>query len=429
MRQSTSFQRLGLACLAMLLLTVSALAQEETIGQEGSGETVPALDRLVLKSGNEIRGQIINPAVVQDGRTYVLFRTENGGLLKLEKGSVVRRAYPADDVVRDYHEKLRALDDTTDAHWAMYQWLSRQKGGASRFKHEREGHLRRIIELDPTDEKALNLLDYQNLNGRWIDKDLLHSYHGYVSEGGKWMPELQFQVNQRAEEQRQAKGDRNGQLKKWARYVLGKENPSVVQQQLFALVDADSLDLVDKMMKGENRPDVRRMMIEAIGRVPSSFAQSLLVRNALLDPELKVRERAVVMLEQPHYVPFRTTSIAAGYLAHPDNVVVRRTCRLIGFMGADNGPYYLTRSLVTQHKMATGNQPGRTKGSFSNDGNLQSFGVGGGPAQKVVSVENDEALDALRNYSGKDYGFDVSRWKAWFIENHVITEDDLRRDD
>ncbi|MCH2183721.1 MAG: hypothetical protein MK108_17115 [Mariniblastus sp.] len=426
MKRSTSIKHWGPLCLLGLVLACPVRGQDESeVVEDGPP---PALDRLVLKSGSEIRGQILKE-VVQEGKTYVLFRTANGGLLKLEKGSVVRRAYPADELLREYHQKVNDLQDTTDSHWAMYQWLSRQKGGASRFKHERDGHLRRIIELDPTDEKALNLLDFQNLNGRWIDKDLLHSYHGYVSEGGKWMPELQSQINQRVEQQRQAKGDRNGELKRWARYVLGKENPSVVQQQLFALVDPQSLDLIDKMMKNEKRPDVRRLMVEAIGRIPSTHAQALLVQYAIMDAETKVRERAVVMLEQEHYGRFQTTSMAARYLASPDNGVIRRTCRLIGFMGADNGAYYLTQALVTQHKTATGNQPGRTQGSFSNSGDLQSFGVGGGPAQKVVSVENQEALDALRNYSGQDYGFDVNRWKAWLIENHVVTETDLRRDD
>ena len=209
---------------------------------------------------------------------------------------------------------------------------------------------------------------------------------------------------------------------------MGNENPSVVEKQLYALVDADSLDLVAKMMGEEKRPDVRRLFVEAIGRLPTSYAQSLLVKYAIVDGEAKVRDRAITMLQQPHYEPFQSTTIAAAYLASPEDLVVRRTARLIGILGADNGPFYLKQVLVTTHKTATGNQPGRTQGSFSNSGDLQSFGAGGGPTHKLVEVQNHEALDALRIYSGQDFGFDVNRWKKWFIENHMTTEEDIRRD-
>ncbi len=424
MKPSSSMKLLGSVILSALIMTAAGVCQDPS---DDGDPPSHALDKLLLKSGAEIRGQILQE-VTQEGRTYVLFRTENGGLLKLERGQVVRRSYPAEPIEKEYHAKVTDLPDNTDSHWTMYQWLSRQKGGAVRFKHERDFHLRRIIELDPTDERALNLLDFQNLDGQWVDKDLLHAYHGYVSDGGKWMPQLQLQVNQRAEQKKQAKGDRNGELKRWNRYVLGNENPSVVQKQLYALVDANSLDLVAKMMAEEKRPDVRRLFVEAIGRLPTSYAQSLLVKYAILDGEAKVRDRAITMLQQPHYVPFQSTTIAAGYLASPENLVVRRTARLIGILGADNGPFYLKQVLVTKHKTATGNQPGRTQGSFSNSGDLQSFGAGGGPTHKLVEVQNHEALDALRIYSGQDFGFDVNRWKKWFIENHMTTEEDIRRD-
>ncbi|MCH2179836.1 MAG: HEAT repeat domain-containing protein [Mariniblastus sp.] len=396
-----------------------------------SQETVPdqrvALDKLLLKSGAEIRGKILNK-ISEDGRIYFLFRTEAGGTLKLEQGTVVRRAYPADEIEKEYYAKVIALPDTSEGHWTMYQWLSRQKGGVSRFKHERQYHLRQIVDKDPTDEKALRLLEYQNLDGRWINKELLHKYHGYVSDGGKWMPRLQLEVNERAEQKKQSKGDRNSQLKRWNKYVLGKEELGVVVRQLYTLVDENALDLVARQMKDEQRPWVRRLYVDAIGRLPSGYARNLLVGYAITDPDEGVRERAITMLQQDKYDGFQSTTTAAAYLNHPENYMVRRAAKLIGILKADNGPYYLQQVLVTSHKRATGNEPGRTQGTFSNTGELQSFGQGGGPTHKIVDIQNVEVLDALREYSGQDFGYDETRWKRWYIENHVSTEEDMRRD-
>ena len=415
-----------LACSVLLILLLSAPLEAQEIA-DGQRSSHRALDRLALKSGTEIRGKILKPEIVEDGRKYILFRTENGGVLKLEMGKVVIRSYSADPVESEYHSKLDQLPDDTDSHWTMYQWLSRQKGGSVRYKNQREYHLRRIIELDPTDEKALNLLDFQNLDGQWIEKDLLHAYHGYVSEGGKWMPQLQQQVNQRAEERRQSEGDLNSELKRWQRYVLDKESPTVVEKKLRNIVQNDVRQL-DRMMTGEKRPEVRKLFVDTIGRRSSTYAQSLLVKYAMMDSDDNVRERAISMLQQDRYNPQGTTNIIASYLKSPENRIVRRAGRLIGIIAADNGPFYLQQVLVTKHKMSTGNQSGRTQGSFSNTGELQSFGTGGGPTHKVVDVQNQEVLDALRTYSGRDFGFDVAAWKEWYIQNHVSTEDDLRRD-
>ena len=409
------------------VLLITCVGCSMGLAQEAKPDIPVALDKLLLKSGAEMRGKILNE-LTEDGRVYILFQTESGGTLKLERGSVVRRAYPADDIEKEYYIKIQDLPDTSEGHWTMYQWLSRQKGGASRFKYERQFHLRRIVEKDPTDEKALRLLQYQNLDGRWVDKDLLHTYHGYVSDGGKWMPRLQLEVNHRAEQKKQSKGDRNSQLKRWNKYVLGKENPSVVERQLYALVDQNSLDLVARLMKDEKRSPVRRLYVDAIGRLPSGYARNLLVGYAITDPDDDVRERAITMLQQDKYDAFQSTTTAAAYLNSPENYMVRRAARLIGILKADNGPYYLQQVLVTSHKRATGNDPGRTQGSFSNTGELQSFGQGGGPTHKIVEIQNVEVLDALREYSGQDYGFDETRWKRWYIENHVSTEEDMRRD-
>ena len=397
-------------------------------GSPLGAQSARPLDTIQLKSGLEIRGHYLRESN-ESGKTYILFRTMDGATWKLEKKRVIKRVTPADDLDREYLDKLKQLADTPDGHWAIYHWLGRQPSGKTRFREERRYHLRRITELDPSDARAFNLLGFRNIDGDWVPEDLLFSHHGYVRVGSKWVSRLHVESTRRREQSRQTKGELAVALQRWRRHVLGREPSRVAQQKLFELANPLSLSKIDEMANKESDPQVRKLFIEAIGTVSTPHARNLLVKYALLDPSEAVRQRAAILLEQDAYSPYDTTTVAAAYLAHPDNRIVRRTAELIGHLKADNAPFYLKDVLVTSHVVTTGNQPGRTAATFSPDGNLNSFGMGGGPTHKKVEVTNENVLAILRELTGEDFGYDEALWKRWYVQNYTVEEEDLRRDD
>ncbi len=416
-----------LRCFATMYVSVSLVAWG---GGLGSAQTpdYEVLDTIRLKSGQEIRAKFLSESS-EEGKPHVLFQTPDGATWKLPMGGVVAKVLRADPEEYEYAEMLKSLEDTPQAHWAMYNWLSRQTSRKSTFRRQREYHLERIVALDPTDERAFRLLNYVEVNGRWINEPILYEHHGYTKWQGKWMPVLMAELKRSQEREESRIGELAIALQRWKRYVLGKEPPAEAQKKLLELVVPETLALVDRMISDEDDPQIRRLYVDAIGRIGTPHARNLLIKYAILDGAAMVRERAASLLVQPHYNPYQATTVAAAYLAHPSNEIVVRAAKLIRQIGADNAVFYLKDVVVTKHVVATGSDPGRTSASFSPDGSLNSFGVGGGPSKKIVEIQNRDVLAALRELTGVDFGYDMEKWKQWYVQNYTVQESDLRGDE
>jgi len=386
------------------------------------------LDTIRLNSGQEIRARFLSESE-DAGKPHVLFQTPDGATWKLAKGSVVTKVIRATPEEYEYAELLKSLEDTPEAHWTMYNWLSRQGSRKSALRQQRNYHLERIVALDPTDERAYRLLDYVEVNGRWVKESILYEHHGYTKWQGRWMPVLMAELKRSREQHESQIGELAIALRRWKRYVLGKEPAAEAQKKLQELVVPETLALIDQMIGEEKDPQIRRLYVDAIGRVGTAHARNLLIKYAILDDAELVRDRAASLLVQPQYNQHQATTVAAAYLAHPSNEIVVRAARLIRQIGEDNAVFYLKDVVVTKHVVATGNDPGRTNASFSPDGSLNSFGVGGGPSKRIVEVQNREVLSALRELTGVDFGYDPEKWKQWYVQNYTVQEPDLRGDE
>ncbi len=184
------------------------------------GPQSASADTIYMKSGNKISGRVISQEKVK-GRVYILLETELGGVLKLERGKVIQRVREDDEIDKAYQTELAKMQDTPDEHWRMYAWC--KENGASQLRDQMQYHLRRIIELDPSDKKARGLLGYRFMNGRWVLEDKMLAESGYVKKGGKWIPDLQLDVNQQDTSQQQeinARKIRAGQVEE---ILTGKE--------------------------------------------------------------------------------------------------------------------------------------------------------------------------------------------------------------
>ena len=402
-------------CLTLLLLV--------RIGPQSA-----SADTIYMKSGNKISGRVVSQEKIK-GRVYILLETEFGGVLKLERGKVIQRVREDDEIDKAYQTELAKMQDTPDEHWRMQAWC--KENGASQLRDQMQYHLRRIIELDPSDKKARGLLGYRFMNGRWVLEDKMLAESGYIKKGGKWIPDLQLNVNQQDSSQEQEINARKIALVKWKKYSLGKRPAAQVQQELFDIVDAYAVaTIAEDYLAPEADPDVRRLYIDAIGRVPNLPAQNVLVRYAIIDKDPDVRERATtLLLNQKHYDVRVSIAPIAQQLQNSQNAIVRRAGTILGQTKSPAAILPLIDSLVTTHKIVTGGDPRRTEAGFSSDGSTVFNPGGSGPQERIVQVKNDEVLEALRNITGQDFDFNVAAWKQWYIHYHTIIDYDFRRDE
>lgn len=379
-------------------------------------------DTIELKSGSQLTGKII-ARTEQDGHEYIVFKTTNGGVFKLDTRRLVKRVYEVDP---QYRELLAKMDDSSpDDHWKMYEWCKSQNNGSS-YKREMEYHLARIIELDNTDEKAIQLLDNDRFDGRIRNRDHQFEGHGYVKVTGGWIPTLHLQNMEIEQQQEEVLAKRRGALKLWQRQ-LGRASASDLQKELNGIVDASMVGEIYQRALAEKDPDVRSLYINSIGQVATGPAQSALVYFAINDPVARIRDQAMTLVLQPQYDRGASASIAAGFLTSNENILVRRSANLLRELGQLSVVDQLADALVTTHEFMTGNDPNRTTAGQQTGGNgNNSFSFGGGPAKVKRAIANKEVLDALRVITNQTFGPDPDLWKAWYTSQHTIQQIDLR---
>ena len=129
-------------------------------------------DQLMTRQGTRMRVELVTEPRKENGKTFYVFRTPSGGLLKLQKNRTIQSITAADSITQEYLRLKAVMDakpDDAEAHWDMYEWCRAQPKASSRFKQEMEFHLRQIIKLDPNDVEAHKLLGYDDrFNGVWV---------------------------------------------------------------------------------------------------------------------------------------------------------------------------------------------------------------------------------------------------------------------
>ena len=132
----------------LLLLTLFAAANE-----------LP--DKIKLRSGAELRVKIIDTPKINN-RSYVLFKTESGATVQMERTRIAN-LLKADEANVAYARHLKTRQETVAWHREIIDWCKSQPKGRLKFRDEIRYHLEMILQIDPQD---LNCLLYTSPSPR-----------------------------------------------------------------------------------------------------------------------------------------------------------------------------------------------------------------------------------------------------------------------
>ena len=411
-------------CVALLCCVSQIYADDFESGNDQAPDTV------FLKSGGELRGKFVSELKDADGRKYVVFRTESGGLVKLDAGRLIKRVKLGDAIDAEYQRRLEIAANDPNLLWQVHKWCLEQKSGSLRFKDELRFLLRRIIELDPNDERARRKLGYSLVDNRWVLKEQLFTGHGYRRQGTTWVSNLQTELTRQADWRRRQEGDRKKAFGRWLKETRkNNANRADLARQLDEFCDEIAVPIImEKVYKTNLNAALRLMIVESFGKVPTFQANQSLCYFAIEDPEVEIRERALTLLGQPHFDHDTSVQLLSGYLDTNDNSLVRRAAFAIGELGTSAGVMPLIGALETKPVIAiVGNEPGRLGMTFGDQGTGMT--TGGGPQSRTEMVKNDESRVALKKITGEDFGFDATAWQNWYLENYTLYNLNVRADD
>ena len=385
-----------------------------------------------FRSGGKLGVKVLSESKV-GSRKYSVVKTNSGGIYKLDKSKTILTTTESSAEQSEYDTLVEAAGDSSEAHWKLFEWC-REKSRRNQFKDEALFHLREIVRLDPSDERAWKKFEsvdrdraYIRVNGQWVPEQQHYLSMGYVKVGGGWASSLQTEFNAKVEGQERIQNRFKDRIKKWHSYVLPQEEVSVVREKLFELSNPVSIRIIENFyLEREADPRIRSMYVEAIARVASSDARRILVKYLMKDPDARVQEQAMIGLQQfDLFDPAQTASLLARYLGSNNNKAVNQAARHLAQLNNEAALLPLMGSLTTTHKVATGNDPGRMSTTFGTNGNT---GMSmGGPATVDVKLRNQDVLEALESITGQRFGFDAQAWREWYLRKYSTTEKNLRR--
>jgi hypothetical protein len=407
--------------------------------------------RLYLKSGGEILGQLINESKVIEGRAHLVFRTDSGGTLQLEKTAMVDKVEPLLDNATAAYQRLLAAANDPESHWEAVNWCKTQKRGNVKYRNEINFHLRQIVKLDPNDKDAWRRIVnssgkpiYKEENGEWINRFEKFNSSGYIKHDRSWTSTEAIRVKAMLD-QRNDNEIVVDAMGKW-KDLIRDNKIDQARARLGQIIDDSTVVplfnfVTGRGKRGRQNPQplpIQVMVMEAIGNISSASALNALVYFAVEGANVDIRSRASTLLENERlYDPDAVAAkvVASNYLRATNNLTINRAALLLRRVGSDQAIVPLISALETEHVRLTGNRPGSISGGQRN-GQIESFNVGGGKAQEEVLIKNEQVHSALRVLSNRadatkrvDFGYNKRTWKSWYVDKYTLTDMNVRADD
>jgi hypothetical protein len=363
-----------------------------------------AADIVVLNSGGQVKGTLVNPD--QSPRKNYIVKTD-AGEITLDK-SQVKEVIAQSPVEREYEQIRFSFADTVEEQWKLAEWC-REKG----LSRQRTAHLERIIELDPNHKQARAALGFSKIDGQWNRREDALKARGFVLYKGKWMLPQDAEIQERKAKVEAAQKEWFIKLRQW-RAQLDDRGPraQTALAELKALSDPAALPAIVDAFKATGSAKVQTLMIDAVARIQTADAVRLLAEIALEGGNEEIRLAAVDHLKVLKSTTATQYFIAA--LAGKDNAKINRAGVALGELGDKAAIAPLIGALVSIHRQRVQQGgSGSISPSFDSSGGI-GFGVGAKTVMLQNHVRNRGVYEGLVKLAGgADFGYDTVAWSDW----------------
>lgn len=436
------------------------------------GSQAVRADRIALRGGGEIEGIVLPEADPEDeGRVLVLTRTSSRPLeFRSEK---IARVTPVDDALREYLNRRGRPRADGEAEYQLGLWCE-QNG----LTGPAQIHYRRAVELDKDHDEAHKKLGHVNHNGTWMTYDEQRQKQGLVKYKGRWISEQERQELEDKESFTAEQASWARRLKILRRQWLAGDDAQRQQaeEQLAAIREPAAVRPLVSAFRADPEP-VRARLAGFLGAIPGRESLDALVRLALSEPSLEVRQ--AILEEIRARQDLETVPRFVDALRSKDPIVVGRAAWALGELGAvaavpklipvlvkverrmvmepgapDPGPGIAFSSIGPGPLLppggggayaVSGGASGTVGGAYVGNGSsipvvtgpvvgpgVVAFGAtsvpygsyagmsvgGANPNRPVMRIQtnvyqNEEVLVALRKLTGQDFGYDIPSWRRW----------------
>ncbi len=375
-------------------------------------------DVVELKGGGQIEGQVLRDAELPRS---VMAVASPWGRIVIDRREV-KKLKTEDPNLSEYRRRAPAISDTAEAQLAFAMWCRNQGLG-----EELRIHLRRVLELDPENEKARSMLGYQRIDGKWMTRDDLLASRGLIRYEGDFRTQQEIALLESQRQFEEADIEWRKQLVRWRKQLesSNREAANEAAEWFASLKDPTCANQLIRLLDREEDLSAKLMMIQILGRLRTNGALQVLASMAINEEDGEVRAVCLEQLSRANRNGITTPFIAA--LESSDNVIVNRGGEALRVLGDEPALKPLVEALITTHKYQIGNDSGGDTYSANLGTGQHSFG-GGGPKIIKKDLRNPSVLNALTQLTGVNYLYDQEQWRDWLASRQIIADVDLRRD-
>jgi len=380
-----------------------------------------AADVVYLKTGGQVEGRL---AGAEDG--YYRIRT-TVGVVRLPV-TVVERVEAGPTVFDEYDRRLAQARETADAQAELGQWCE----GAG-LKSEARQHFEKALELNPNHAAARRALGFTRVGHLWVESRRPAPRPADRAEGARDRPADEPQrlaAALQGQWERRLRAIRSGLLESSSERSFQEGRARVLE-----IRDPLAVLPLTRVLSGGNVA-CRLLLVEALTSFEDDEATLNLAVLALTDPAESVRVQAVrelVRRQDPRIVPHYREAVRSG-----NEAVIRRAAYALGRLGAREAIPDLVQALTARRdrwvevpaetftrrvpepfaRPAVTYLDRQTRVTWWPQVGIGAFGgtIENKWERRDVVVYRTEVLEALRQITGQQYGFDAAEWLRWYEE-------------
>ncbi|MBU0616181.1 MAG: HEAT repeat domain-containing protein [Planctomycetes bacterium] len=394
-----------------------------------TGMALPARgDVLHLKSGGSIEGSIVE----RDGQRYKV-RTLVGTVTV--PADAVVRIEEKPSVLDEYVQRRGQVAETPAAQFELAQWCEEQG-----LKSAWRTHLKRAIELDADYEPARKALGFVRVGGMWVEgRSVADRPESIGEEKQASDPDAAGKDSEKVIAAIQSQWNVRIRAIKMNKLLSGSDR--LVRAGRAGIVEIrDPLAILPLVrVLGDGNWACREALVSVLSHFPQDEATMHLAILALVDRDEGIRRQALVELKRrddPRVIPqfrralstdndevIKQAAVGLGLLeataAVPDliDLLTARRDRMVEISTRTYfGDYVITFDTPTVISL----------GSVSH---IRHHPVLGLPALgtglvfvnreyqlRNVTVLRTEVMEALKQITGQNFGFDAAEWRRWYEE-------------
>ena len=381
-----------------------------------SGTTV-----LLLKDGGTLEGELLNPNEIS--RKSYRIKTAGGLEVSLDAKLVDRILSRERPALIEYNANVHLTENTLENHLNWARWCNENQ-----LYDQAKLHWQQVLELDSDYAEARQVLGYVKEQDGWVSLREKRESRGYIQErGGRWRTAQQIEVANILETQKNAVTHWRSTIRDLCRRLPNSQ----AEAALLAIRDPAAFEPMRDILANEGNPNVRRVLIRSLIRIPHTGAVLYVVGWSINPREpfddirqLCVDELLQISKEKPEIRQLMIDSYRGVLRPTIQPAIMDMVAKVLGDIGAHEAVPELIDVLVVPRTHTIQEQP--QPYSFGTGGT--SLGQGSKRINRTEQVPNSTVLTALTKLTGLNFLYDQARWREEYRKTQRSPSFNLRRD-